>query len=215
MALTRIIGDIHGNWYDYQLMTDPVAGSVERSIQVGDFGIGFGQGDYWHDRVNDFHRANPGHRFIRGNHDDPNKCKKEMVGCIADGTVENDVMYVGGAWSIDWQYRTPGVDWWRNEELSARELELMIHTYDVVRPRIMITHDCPTLTAYYMFVRKDKTFAGPKLYLTKTGEAFQKMFEIHQPEAWYFGHWHDTQTMTINGTKFQCLGIDDFIDVDI
>jgi hypothetical protein len=58
-----------------------------------------------------------------GNHDNPYMCKQDMVGYISDGTVEGDVMYIGGAWSIDnpvappgWYRRTAGFDWWFDEE---------------------------------------------------------------------------------------------------
>lgn len=213
--VVRLIGDIHGNWYDYQLLTNPEAGSIERSIQVGDFGIGFGQGEYWHDRVNDFHRENPGHRFIRGNHDNPETCKKEMVGWIKDGLVENNVMYVGGAWSIDQDFRTPGHDWWRDEELSMSEMTQVYDTYCAVKPEVMITHDCPTLIAYYMFIRSGvRTYGGPKLHLTRTGEFFQRMIEAHQPKYWFFGHWHHTKELDCFGTHFHCLGEMDFVDFD-
>ena len=209
--LTRIIGDVHGLWNDYQT----VISDCERSIQLGDFGIGMGQGDYWHDRVNDT-IGGTGHRFIRGNHDNPNQCPK-MLSWIADGTVENDVMFVGGAWSIDADYRTPGFDWWQAEELSSTEFERVYDIYMTVRPRIMITHDCPTLTSYRMFIRTGKRVWGerPKLYLTRTGEMLQHMFEQHQPELWYFGHWHHTSRMVIEGTVFQCLAELDYIDVEI
>ena len=210
MTLTRIIGDIHGKWYDYQLITEPIE---HRSIQVGDFGIGF-NGDYWEDRVNDFHESGQ-HRFIRGNHDKPSTCKAAMTGCIADGTVEGDVMFLGGAWSIDWQWRTDGQDWWRDEELSYRELDDMISVYEAAKPRVMITHDCPTLAAYRMFVKDGNSIGGKTLHLSRTGEALQAMFEIHQPEQWFFGHWHHTRKMTIEGTVFQCLGELDFVDVEL
>lgn len=209
--LTRIIGDVHGLWNDYQT----VIADCERSIQLGDFGIGMGQSDYWHDRVNDT-IGGTGHRFIRGNHDNPNQCPK-MLSWIADGTVENDVMFVGGAWSIDADYRTPGYDWWQTEQLSSSEFERVLDTYLTVRPRVMITHDCPTLTAYRMFIRTGKRVWGgqPKLYLTRTGEMLQYMFEQHQPEQWYFGHWHYTSREKIEGTVFQCLAELDYIDVEI
>lgn len=209
--LTRIIGDIHGLWNDYQA----VISDCDRSIQLGDFGIGFGQGDYWHDRVNDT-IGNTGHRFIRGNHDNPEKCK-EMLSWIKDGLVENDVMFIGGAWSIDADYRTPGYDWWQAEQLSSSEFDRIFDTYMTVRPRVMITHDCPTLTAYHMFIRTGKRVWGsqPKLYLSRTGEMFQRMFESHQPEHWYFGHWHHTSDLKLDGTEFHCLAELDYVDVEI
>lgn len=210
MTLTRLIGDIHGHWYEYYNLTSSIEHS---SVQVGDFGIGF-NGQYWEDRVVE-HHASGQHRFIRGNHDNPATCKAAMPGYIQDGTVENDVMYLGGAWSIDRGYRVEGVDWWRDEELSYGELDTLISVYSAARPRVMITHDCPILAAYHMFIKSGQSLGGRTLHLTRTGEALQQMFEIHQPEEWYFGHWHITKRMEINGTTFQCLGIDDYIDVEL
>ena len=206
---TRLIGDIHGKFDRYREIAD-----VDYpTVQVGDFGVGFG-GQYWHDTVNEFHSSGQ-HRFIRGNHDDPQRCRTEMTGYIADGTVENDVMYIGGAWSIDHKHRIPGVDWWEDEELSYSELETLIDVYAATRPRVMITHDCPTTVAYHMFIRGGKSLGGNVQILTRTGEAFQTMFEIHQPEVWVFGHWHVSKRQEINGTEFICLGELDYIDLEI
>lgn len=218
MTMTRIIGDIHGKIYDYRsyaLVSGIRARHIvepERSIQVGDFGIGFFS-PFWHDKEVEWQKEHTQHRFIRGNHDDPDMCKT-MPGYIEDGTVENDVMFVGGAWSIDHGWRTPGVDWWPNEELSQQELEGMINKYEKVKPRVMITHDCPTEAAWHMFISKGDCFPGPQIK-TRTGEAFQAMFEMHKPELWFFGHWHNTRKMNIEGTEFQCLGELDFVDVEL
>lgn len=209
--ITRLIGDIHGNFYDYQTLC--IDETVSSSIQLGDFAIGFGQNDFWHDNVNSFHEDGT-HRFIRGNHDNPAECKK-MSGWIKDGTVENDIMFVGGAWSIDHLTRIPGVDWWRDEELSYNDLDTVISVYEAAKPRVMITHDCPTLASYHMFIRDGDTIAGKVQYLTRTGEALQTMFEIHQPDFWFFGHWHNTKEKSLNGTTFVCLDELDYIDVDL
>lgn len=208
MKQARLIGDIHGAFYQYQTCVN----DAEYSIQLGDFGIGFGQGDQWHESVNDFHQSG-NHKFIRGNHDDPEFCRKHMVGYIADGVIENNVMFVGGAWSIDRDFRTPGVDWWRNEELSANQMDQVFATYCVAKPDVMITHDCPTLVAYHMFVRSGlRTYGDSTLYLTRTGELFQRMFEVHQPKFWFHGHWHHTVERDIDGTHFHCLGELDWVD---
>jgi len=204
MAKVRLIGDIHGKWYDYQAVTS----EADRSVQVGDFGIGF-SGPYWHDRVNEFH-ADGNHRFIRGNHDSPNKCK-EMVGWIPDGTVEDDVMFIGGAWSIDWAYRTEGISWWRNEELSYDELSRLVDVYKEAKPRVMITHDAP----YQIPVDLNLGFSGVEYRKTRTALAFQEMFEVHQPDFHFFGHWHKTVMTKINGTMFVCLNELDWVDVDL
>lgn len=217
--LVRIIGDIHGKIYDYRsysLVTGIRARHIvepEYSVQVGDFGIGFFSA-FWHEREIEWQKEHPQHRFIRGNHDDPALCKT-MPGYIADGTIENDVMYIGGAYSIDKDWRTPGIDWWPDEELSYEELDKMFDKYVEAKPRVMITHDCPTQVAYEMFISKGLGMEGVPVIQTRTAQAFQAMWEEHKPEEWYFGHWHNTRNMTIDGTKFQCLGELDYIDVEL
>lgn len=221
MALTRIVGDIHGKFNDYTFFSLGVGrtyhrGDVpppERSVQVGDFGIGFYK-DYWHGMVDDWQKEYPGHRFIRGNHDNPAKCK-EMTGYIPDGTIEGDVMYIGGAWSIDHDMRIEGKSWWRDEELSIEELNQLYDVYVDKKPRVMITHDCPTSVAWEMFLSKGLGMFGEGQTKTRTGEALQAMFEAHKPEEWYFGHWHQTRKAEILGTKFHCLGELDYVDVEL
>ena len=214
--LTRIIGDIHGEWELYhQTATDAINfGGCERTIQVGDFGVGF-SGPYWHDRADEFHWDGT-HRFIRGNHDDPARCKK-MAGWIQDGLIEDDVMFIGGAWSIDQAFRTEGVSWWADEELSMEQLYRMIEIYDQVRPRVMITHDAPLDVTTEMFIQSGLALFknSAKAIPTRTGMAFNTMLDIHQPDEWYFGHWHHSMQYKYGRTMFQCLGIHDYVDVEL
>jgi predicted phosphodiesterase len=212
MTLTRIIGDIHG---EFELYHDTATnainfGGCDATIQVGDFGVGF-SGPYWHDRADEFHWAGV-HRFIRGNHDKPAKCK-EMVGWIKDGRVENDLMFVGGAWSIDQAYRTEDVSWWADEELSITELYDIIDLYGNVKPRVMITHDCPLQISKAMFF--DTGIIKGQHFSTRTGQAFDVMSDIHEPDFWFFGHWHHTMVYKQGKTTYVCLGEHDYIDVDL
>jgi hypothetical protein len=221
MPLTRIVGDIHGKFNDYTFFSlgqgrtrhNGDAPPPECSIQIGDFGMGFYK-DYWHDMVADWQTRNPGHRFIRGNHDDPARCKL-MPGYIADGMVEGDVMYLGGAWSIDHAHRTEGVSWWRDEELSVMEFDRLLKVYQEVKPRVMITHDCPTSVAWDMFISRGDSIGGKKQVKTRTGEYLEWMWGIHKPELWFFGHWHQTRNINLMGTEFQCLGELDYVDVEL
>lgn len=216
MTITRLIGDIHGMVDDYAVHA--IGDFKGPSIQIGDFGIGFGQSDYWHESVNDFHTRND-HRFIRGNHDNPFQCK-EMTGWIKDGTIEDDVMFIGGAWSIDnpvappgWYRRTAGYDWWPEEENSDEDFERMLEDYSRVKPRVMVTHDCPSNASYSMFWGSG--FIKGPAYPTRTGTWFNRFFEAHQPDFWFFGHWHKTMQLKIDNTTFVCLGELDTIDVDL
>jgi len=201
----RFIGDIHGEVFSYAPI---IAGSTE-SVQVGDFGVGFLDG-MAQEYADDLHKDGR-HKFIRGNHDDPGLCK-QRPGYIADGTYdERGIFYVGGAWSIDWHWRTAGYTWWPEEELSDEELVTMHDLYLEHRPRIMVTHDAPTDVAFEFFIKG----SHKPQHRTRTAEAFQSMFAAYQPETWLFGHWHIDKDAVINGTRFICLGINSYIDLKI
>jgi hypothetical protein len=207
----RLIGDIHGKFKEYQSI---LCDYPSNSVQIGDFGVGFFPQN-WHDSVNEFHSYSK-HRFIRGNHDNHTKCK-EMVGWIPDGHIENDIMYIGGAWSIDnpnapagWYRRTEGVNWWKDEECSDQQFETIIDIYDLCKPRIMVTHDCPTSIATKMFW-DTKLLKGVQ-YKNKTASALQIMLEIHKPDLWVFGHWHFSAKLNLQ-TDFVCLNELEYMDI--
>lgn len=200
----RFIGDIHGDVFSYM----PIIDGCDESVQVGDFGIGFIPENGFVDTLH----VDGRHKFIRGNHDDPDMCK-ERPGYIEDGTYdkERDILYVGGAWSIDWKWRTPGYTWWDNEELSIPELVRMHELFVHHKPRVMVTHDCPTSVAFECFLKG----TNKPQYKTRTAEAFEGMFQRYQPEIWVFGHWHTDVDRVINGTRFICLGINNYIDLEV
>lgn len=207
----RFVGDIHGKTDDYKSYS--LAGDgYDMSVQVGDFGFGFFSVQKTQ-FLEEWQLENPKHKFIRGNHDSPAICKK-MPGYINDGQILNDMMFVGGAWSIDHYRRTEGVSWWRDEELSVEELNRMVDIYDVTRPEIMVTHDAPSDISYEMFVLSGLAPNLGKRIYTRTGQALQAMFEIHQPKFWVFGHWHHDLEYVSNGTHFVCVGELGYVDID-
>lgn len=202
----RFISDIHGD-IDYYAET---ALNSKQSVQVGDFGIGFIKNL---DEVDAFFENHPQHTFIRGNHDNPALCYG-TIGHIKEGTyTDDDIFFVGGAWSIDHAFRREGISWWRDEELSYEQLYKLIEKYAKDKPRIMCTHDFPIQAAKEMFFASG-LIRGPQ-YKTRTSLALQEMFEIHQPELWVGGHWHfDTQCI-IGRTHFVCMRDLSYIDVDL
>lgn len=205
--ITRLIGDIHGYYVSY---FDIVRNGPGHSIQVGDMGVGFGN-KYKDEKLNKQMILYNGF-FIAGNHDNPSECKK-LQNNIKAG-VWNNLFAVPGAWSIDHAYRTVGIDWWEDEELSIPELNQVIMTYNLVKPKVMITHDGPHEVTKQLFIDKGLGL-GNVSYKTKTGQALQVMFEVHQPKVWVFGHWHVDTNEVINGTKFICLGECSWIDIDL
>jgi hypothetical protein len=194
MPVVRFIGDIHSRFEHYT----PIIDDCNTSIQVGDFGMGFApppteammKGDHW---------------FLRGNHDSPTLCQ-EHPRWIKDGTMHNGVFCVGGARSRDMDTRTPGLDWWHDEELTIGQFWDVINDYEAAKPDVVATHDCPEAVVNILFGRDSRE-------QSRTRQALDTMFEIHRPKLWLFGHWHRTTTKTILGTTFMCLGINHHVDV--
>lgn len=195
--MTLFIGDVHGKFDRYKhIIRDHI-----NTIQVGDMGVGF------FNPATDDPLPNPpyrkmlegGHRFIRGNHDNPTVCKSHSR-WIQDGHIESGVMFIGGATSIDKEYRVIGRTWWPDEELTYAELSALVDVYKSARPRVMVTHECPGWVAgemgYRLFKLQDQS---------ATRHAFNVMSEAHQPEIWIFGHWHVSFDKILNGTRYVCL----------
>lgn len=198
--MTLFIGDVHGKFGPYQRLIR----NERDSIQVGDMGVGFFRHSNAKPMPNPPHAKmwRGGHRFIRGNHDNPAQCRTHSQ-WIKDGTIEGEVMFVGGATSIDKEFRVKGFSWWEDEELSHQELLLMADIYRLARPRIMVTHDCPQPVAEVVALVANRPFKLEESCATR--QAFQSMWEYHQPDIWIFGHWHTSFDKDMAGTRFVCL----------
>lgn len=210
--MTVLIGDVHGKYDQYKRIMAHCTGS----IQVGDMGYGFRRLGGFRDgqaRINPPHAkmVAGNHRCIRGNHDNPGVCKTQRQ-CIPDGTIEGDVMFIGGAQSVDREWRIEGYDWWPDEELSQSELDALVAKYVEVRPRVMITHDCPEEIAICM-----AAVSGRKKldFVSRTRLAFQRMISAHQPKLWVFGHWHHSFDQVSQGTRWICLNELEARDIDL
>lgn len=194
--MTVYIGDCHGKFNRYEAIIK----EHRNTIQVGDMGIGFRRWPHGDPSTNPPYdkMVASGARFIRGNHDNPVTCRNHSQG-IPDGYIENDTMFIGGGFSIDYMYRNEGFSWWKDEELSPEQFENMIDVYRVAKPKTMVTHDCP-LFLYGKI--HEVVFKTP----SRTPEAFDRMFgSDHRPELWVFGHHHKSFDQIINGTRFVCL----------
>lgn len=211
MTTVRLIGDVHGKFKPYRNLIR----GVPFSIQVGDMGVGFRGyrgGELVHLTNPPYDAMSEGrHLFIRGNHDNPEVCKRQAY-WIPDGSVVDGIYCLGGAVSVDRAYRTEGLDWWADEELSYAELDRMIDNYAAIKPEVVVTHDCPesVATEILMAFNRRKIEDG-----SRTREALERMLAIHQPRLWVFGHWHVSLRVQRGRTTFQCLNELEHVDVEI
>lgn len=187
----RFIGDIHGKFDSYLNLIS----NCESSIQVGDFGIGF--------------KPVPlipvNHRFIRGNHDNPELCKTHP-NWIVDGSFENGIFFIGGAHSIDQYKRIEGVSWWKEEEFTYAESYSMLDIYEACKPEVIVSHEAP------------ESFINRHIYSnneSRTRQMLDSMLYIHKPALWIFGHYHRSINEKKNNTRFIGLNIEETFDINI
>lgn len=191
MPLT-IIGDVHGKYERYykiirQTEVHPY------TVQLGDFGF----------KYNTLTNLDPNHhKIIGGNHDNYDRIIDipHYLGDFGYSCLNGiDFFYYRGAYSIDRQYRTVGIDWWEQEQVSIDQFMKARELYRETKPKIVITHDCPQNIASQMLLPHQK------IYENMTGWALQELLNIHEPEYWFFGHWHQSRQITYGRTNFTCL----------
>ena len=197
--MIKIIGDVHGKTGDYKRLVRSMPAG-QRSIQIGDMGVGF-SGVVVHDMSMD-------HRWFRGNHDNPEKCRKHPNYLGDYGfLLEDNLFWLAGAYSIDRMLRISGISWWPDEELSHAELDAAIKLYEQAKPKYVLSHEAPAKIAKVLLMGLTGSYFGAKMECTmsRTAEALQAMFEIHQPKEWVFGHYHVDKQIEWDRTLFTCV----------
>lgn len=199
-----IVGDVHGKFYQFSQLLWQLAKTQPDAlvIQVGDLGLGFARYPANHDGSNQLDNIPIDWCFIRGNHDEPVTCRQHahylgewgILPLIDPQGQEAPVFYVSGAYSIDQHLRLEGVSWFRDEQLSQRQLLIALDAYQTAKPTIMLTHDCPVVAA--------PKHVRDNLHPNRTQQALDAMFELWQPDLWVFGHHHVVNRPRVGKTQF-------------
>lgn len=213
MKYLRCIGDIHGLYERYY----SIASNAEYSIQLGDFGLSY-------DKLIESDLNPQKHKICFGNHENYDKFTQVPHGLISYGHLwvgPFQFFYTRGGFSIDKRQRIEDEEkygiksWYKNEELTEEESIEAIELYKEKKPRLMISHDCPTEISQEVGSPEVlRIFNLPGNLITPTQETLQCMFEEFQPELWVFAHYHKNWTLERNGTLFVCVKTLDYIDVD-
>ncbi|MGD9631444.1 MAG: metallophosphoesterase [Pyrinomonadaceae bacterium] len=204
----RVVGDVHGKFDAFKAI---VEASPHPVVQIGDLGIGFGNKEGESILVDlDF-------AFIRGNHDHPAKCRLMRQYIDGDLTVMDNLhseaieladlfMAIPGAASIDKDERTPGVNWWPDEEMTVAEMATYARWVNQVKPPVILSHTAPHHVAQMAF-----KYNVP--FHSRTGAFLDLLFEIHQPKLWVFGDHHKHLDTEWRGTRFIGLGELEYGDI--
>jgi predicted phosphodiesterase len=194
------IGDAHGQYDRYVKM----ARKRDCTLQIGDLGFKYGC-------LENLDSAS--HKIVAGNHDNYDKIVEyphylgDWGTCSLGGV---DFFFLRGAYSIDRDQRTIGIDWWSQEEISIEAFMEARKSYRELRPKIVVTHTCPESIAP-AFLQPHKSH---RVHITRTGWMLDELFNIHQPDLWVFGHFHISRNITEGRTRFVCLNELETLDIE-
>jgi hypothetical protein len=117
---------------------------------------------------------------------------------------------VRGAFTIDRYRRVEGVDWFPDEELSQKDLFIMVKDIVERKPKIIVSHDCPSAVCNKLLKKRlgDIAKYAPKNHVpSRTQQAMQSAFDLLtvKPDYWIFGHHHVWFNDIVEGTQFICV----------
>ncbi len=118
-------------------------------------------------------------------------CSRGSTLALPDGRI---VLFAGGADSIDKNFRTPGHDWFPEENITTSQLDLMMSHGKI---DIVISHTAPLSFNASGFTKE----CG----MVSNRFALEQVLEKYRPDLWYFGHWHNDTSGVHKNTKWQCL----------
>ncbi len=187
-----VLADVHGK---YRRMHEIIREKDrhEYIVQIGDLGFDFSTLD----------NVDPDKfKIVGGNHDNMDKIINipHYLGDYGYTTFNGISFYFyRGAYSIDRQYRTIGIDYWSNEQNNIETFMKARELYREIKPDIFLAHDCPDFMV--------PQYIGPhaKRYENITGWALGELYKIHQPKLFIHGHYHLSKTTQYGDTKFVCL----------
>lgn len=181
-----VVGDIHGRWWALNNLV--VTEAPDIILQCGDFGFWPGWSKFALDKIE---LGTTKLFWLDGNHENHEQLRK-----LGNNPVElrpnlfymprgsklcinkSVVLFLGGAHSIDKDWRTPGYDWFPEELLTEVDVAKIGHgPIDVV-----LSHTCPhefDMTSEMFFKINDPS----RDWLTY-------VLNQHLPHHWFFGHFH-------------------------
>lgn len=179
-----IVSDIHGDYEWIARLAE--SRKDELIVQLGDFGFGFRK------FPNTFSNNL---KFFCGNHDNRSVAEKHP-NCLGPFGEYDKFFFVSGADSIDKSMRVPGLSWWPDEELNARQADYCMTWWKNCNKKILICHDAPQFIVENYFLIYDRSF---------TRQLIQRMIEIRKPEFVIFGHHHRKFSINLDDVCYRGL----------
>lgn len=211
---TLLVGDIHSDFESFEVMVrfmlHHVAG-IGRVVQVGDFGFWPSQPYWlWYPKST---LSVPVY-FIDGNHEDhialqaaatdtPSRVSEQYDAFyIPRGYAGDGFVYCGGATSYDRRYRTEGLDWFPEENITDAQIQRgMQNVRDHIQNssfRIMVAHE--TIREAFRLIRRPGWG-----FADQNRERLEELFHAVRPQLYIHGHYHFYSDYEYMGCRFICL----------
>lgn len=228
-----LAGDWHGNTrFARHVIAKFAESDVRNIIQLGDFGLGWPGG--WNQYINEVEGACTKHHVhlnvVEGNHENYDwmaenldysdgtglaKITKHVSVCnrgaIFDLPHDRTLMTLGGAPSIDFQFRTVRGSWWPEEMLTLEDVRAAAEQGHV---DIMLAHDAPSVgtdevMAIINMPPHKSVWSNSALAYAREGRLLMDMaFEGVKPKFFAHGHYHVFGEKRVDGTQFLSLDCD-------
>lgn len=218
-----VFGDWHANVHFAKNAINNLPGHVEVAVHVGDFGYKFD--DTYLNAVDRAARYKDiVVMFVDGNHEDHAWLNAQPVDDDGVRRLRPRVWHLprgfrwewcglkfvalGGAHSVDRQWRMPGVDWWQEETITQHDAFRVVNAGDA---DIIISHDAPD-GHFIPGLAPPGVFPEEEINIA---DAHRRLFgtiarEVNAQYVWH-GHYH-SKYRTVNGemivTGLDCDGLD-------
>ena len=204
-----LIGDTHGDRQAHRKGVYRAGEKDYASLHLGDVNMGDDAYDY-------FDSLGPYDYCLRGNHENHPKAIHNPHFLSHYGVIQlpngRNGFYLSGAYSVDKVFRTPGFDWFHNEELTFSELLKAYKLYMEVKPEVLFSHE-GARQAIDILGLKGLNLGIPFQINSPTSQTLDLMLNFHKPEEVYFGHWHTAASKKKEGTYYSCLGINEIKEI--
>lgn len=207
------VGDVHGNAYYIRSLRKLLKYfGVDLVIQVGDMGI------LWRDEnpddcpvVDAVKSLDTDWWFIDGNHDNHPNLRNvgeditDRIKYMRRGSIKDidglNFGFLGGAYSVDKDYRTEGVSWWPEEQPTREEAEPLLRA-DL---DVLVTHDIPS-----SFEPVKAFDVGPRHEEASkhTRDLIQEVMTASGARYVFSGHWHQRNVQMLGNTEATILDME-------
>lgn len=203
------IGDSHGNWASFHDIAQQARKrypDAQEIISVGDFGCYPAQTEF-------INRTGLPVRFIDGNHEDHPAIRdgsyesRFEARWIPRGTLEDRVLFCGGADSIDREAQEKRGMWFAEEAVTLADVAACLDALETNPTRtadLVVAHDMPEMG----YIRNG-------MFVRKSGNSPSRLTAIRacaQPAFWIHGHHHRLMIYRVDQTWFVGLHATHFAD---